>query len=208
MGCDRYGASDNIETVEIDSKIDPTHSFKIGYFRSSYNSGGTNSVLKLYGVPTLDDIICPEDSYEFVPNWEECLDRVTAAIKTFEDVLESERGRFDVIRIMRPWRNENLASDARDALNTFMAERSEFLGSPTQSFGNYGSNKGDFWFNRHLEVHAAIPGNDETFLIVSKTPNADGKEDWYLTALRIVKETIEYVLAQPDKENYFVAWSG
>ncbi len=32
--------------------------------------------------------------------------------------------------------------------------------------------------------------------------------DWYLQALEIVKETIEYVLAQPDRDRFYLRWSG
>ncbi len=44
------------------------------------------------------------------------------------------------------------------------------------------------------------------FLVYEREPSE--KEDWYLTALRIVRETIEYVLAQPDKQHYYLVWSG
>lgn len=32
--------------------------------------------------------------------------------------------------------------------------------------------------------------------------------DWYLEALEIIKETIEYVLMQPDRDKFYLRWSG
>src|SRR5690348_14525919 len=47
-----YGDPES-EYIENNSAQFPEHMFKIGYFRSSYNSGGINSVLRGYGIPDL-----------------------------------------------------------------------------------------------------------------------------------------------------------
>ena len=45
----------------------------------------------------------------------------------------------------------------------------------------------------------------ESFLIVD---NNSENISWYLNALEIVLETINYVLKQKDKNDYYLLWSG
>lgn len=48
--------------------------------------------------------------------------------------------------------------------------------------------------------------NSPAVYVIYEKPRSD-QPDYYLTALRIVKETIEYVLAQPDRQKFFLRWS-
>ena len=66
MGLSKYGCipDEGEEKIEIDSKKYPENYNKIGYFRSSYNSGGMNSVLDDLGVPDLYEIF-PHDDGEY-----------------------------------------------------------------------------------------------------------------------------------------------
>ncbi len=66
----KYESHPDVKKVEKDSKKYPSHMFKIGYFRSSYNDGGINQVLQRIGLPTLGTIFgeTKEDKYCFRPN--------------------------------------------------------------------------------------------------------------------------------------------
>jgi hypothetical protein len=55
------------------------------------------------------------------------------------------------------------------------------------------------------DVIGRLINTPAVFVVYEKEP--DEKEDWYLTALKITRETIEYVLAQPDREQYYLSWS-
>lgn len=113
--------------------------FKIGYFRSSYNSGGINRVLANMGLPTLDEIMGANDNYVFQPNWKKALENV-------ESVIEQ--------------------------LKTNGAYRVEL-------------------------------GERDCTYVVTESDNS-----WYIQALEIVKETIQYVLNSETEEQYYLHWSG
>jgi hypothetical protein len=60
-----------------------------------------------------------------------------------------------------------------------------------------------------LKVLAMIPGIQTVLgtrpciYVVTESDNT-----WYLQALEVVRETIEFVLSQEDKELYYLHWSG
>jgi len=51
-------------------------------------------------------------------------------------------------------------------------------------------------------VRAVIPGKEDIYIV-----HKDSGLGWYVEALEIVVETIEYVLNQPDPETYYLVWS-
>jgi len=48
-----------------------------------------------------------------------------------------------------------------------------------------------------------IFGERDCVYVVTESDNS-----WYLQALEIVRETIEYVLSRENKEQYYLHWSG
>lgn len=203
-GLDDWGSSSLIEEVNEPSKIDPENMFRIGYFRSSYNAGGINSVLKRASCPDLYDIFDPQDSYNFRPDWAQALTRVNDAIDKYGAFVNSAAGQFEVMRISDI--GVGGAQNEAHALEIFM----ENFGGD-RSFKSYSNRDGNFFLDG-VRVRAVIR-NDATdwsrggcYLVVDKE-RGEGQEDWYLTALKIVRETIEYVLSQDDPENYFFSWS-
>jgi hypothetical protein len=75
---------------------------------------------------------------------------------------------------------------------------------------NYSNAKGNFFPAEPLKVLAVIPGesryifSDRPCLFVIK----EGDNDWYIKALEIVIATCDYVLAQPNINQYYLHWSG
>lgn len=102
LGLDQYGTAP-CEKIEIDSARHPKHLFKIGYFRSSYNGGGFNSILHtqlgkdLYWVFDRNGKFSDDDdAYEFQPDWEKVLGRAKELLAEFRGHLEMN-GSFKVM---------------------------------------------------------------------------------------------------------------
>lgn len=212
-----------LERIEIDSKIHPEHMFKIGYLRSSYNEGGINRVLRSYVDESLDNIFLAGDRYEFAPDWNAALvnaKRVHAKLKAF---LDESRG-LTVVRVAmnmfaNPQEHRITEREAIERTAKMMREGKQ---------GWFGNREGDFFLpgrgpfhgkdqpdSKPLQVVAAIPaiargfmGRDEMIVhLVVVDESSDGQR-WYLDALDVTIEMIEWVLAQPDPESFLLHWSG
>lgn len=190
--------------IEIPSTRYPEHLFKIGYFRSSYNGGGVNRVLKRYGVPTLDAIMAADLTYAFVPDWPDVLARTDAALSDYD--AARERMRWDVFSESPTLLGENepAVHDDRAALDVFLGE----MGKPRPFDTEWASRAGLFLPNGR-SMHGLVRGIDaigKPCLYVITERDADSIA-WYRQALEIVRETAEWVLAQPDPKAFHVHWS-
>ena len=206
LGLGEYGEDLTYRTrIEEDSVLHPEHYFKIGYFRSSYNSSGINNILRDLGIPDLYDIFSHDnDEYEFSPDWNYALKIVNESIS----LLKKDKG----------YRVESVAANlfAADEVPVTPAAALEIFNkqlqekSKNKEFLCYSNKDGEFYLdNAGLKVHGLIPGKDMfqrpcTFIIYK--PKDANK--YYLQALAIVKETIEYVLAQKNPQEYYLSWSG
>lgn len=220
-GCTgKYDSHATVEELEdMPSKVDPTHMFKLGYFRSSYNEGGIECVMRNLGLPTLHDIFgVTGDEYEIRPDWNAALTRVSQAIDGYADFLASDAGRYRVTNI-RPMFDRGVKTE-KEALDKFLEQMRK--SGDRNEWCDFSNSDGVFWL-KGIKVHAVItkthertrPGdligaliNGPSVFVVYEQERKDGIEDWYLTALRIVRESIEFVLAQPDKQHYYLVWSG
>jgi len=200
-GLSDWGTSPDIQTIEEASKIDPNHVFKIGYLRSSYNSGGINSVLSRAGCLDLYDIFEPGDDYLVHPDWDAALVRVNRAIDEYKDYLNGQMGKYDVMRVGDI--GVGGAKDEAGALRLFK----EQLDRKVDGFRAY-SNRDGVWYLDGIKVLGVIRNSGYgggSFLIYEKDHPVD--RNWYLTALEITREMIQYVRAKPDRKNYFLSWS-
>jgi len=200
---DEYGGSNKIETIEIDSKIHPDNMFKVGYLRSSYNSGGINSVLKRIGCPDLYDIFEPGDEYYVTVNWLQAQARAQIALDTLREYMKGEMAAYDVIEVN--------GYDAVGSKEEALALLKNELGHKSAFGGGYSNRAGD-WFPEGLKIVGAVPGKANfmgkpTYYLFTKSDEPGGNFKWYLDALEVTKEMIDYVLAQPDPNEYFLSWS-
>lgn len=192
----------NKQEIELDSKLYPDMYFKIGYFRSSYNPGGINNVLRNYNLPDLY-VIFENHSEEYIqkPNWHVALDNINDVIDKFSKVKP-----YRVTEVSQLFLDGQVKSE-RDAYNVFITELDKSK-EYERSF-NYSNKFGDFYLEEPIEVVALIPGTKSTFTerpctyVVTKTDNTN-----YMKSLEIVRETINYVLAQKDINKYYLKWSG
>ncbi len=206
LGLDEYGSSPDIVKVELPSAKHSEHYFKIGYFRSSYNEAGTNSVLERLGVPNLYQLFNVEgqEPDDLHPDWEDALKETKRAIELFDRVTGSAIGKYDAF-VVNTFFYEDGAKSAEEALQVFAKELEK---TPDKDFRSY-SNKSGEYFLDGMKVYGLVVGKDlmgtPCFYVIH---DAEKKFRWYRQALEIVAETCEYVLAQPDKDDYFLVWSG
>lgn len=209
LGLDQWGDDVNgKKSIEIDSEKYPEHMFKIGYFRSSYNEGGIERILRNMGLPTMSDIFEYNDEYVFQPDWTQALINVKNLIEEFK-----QKGAYRVNQVSANIFKEPTIGSEKDALDVFLDElkkdqeyNEKF---PEREKYNYSNGVGEFSFNEPLKVLALIPGTHNLFgdrpcvYVVTESDNT-----WYIQALEIIQETIEWVLSQENKEQYYLHWSG
>lgn len=204
LGLGEYGEDVTYkDRIEQDSKLYPEHGFKIGYFRSSYNGSGINNLLRDLNIPDLYDIFChDDDDYEFVPDWANALDVVQESIK----LLKKDQGyRVETISA-NMFSPDDVAKNPVQAMELFKKQLNE---KKSKDFNWYSNRDGHFYMDKKgLEVHGLIPGKDFidrpcTYVVYHMK---DGNK-FYIQALEIVKETIEYVLAQENPQAYYLSWS-
>lgn len=199
-----YSEANEIECIEENSKIHPDHMFKIGYLRSSYNSGGINSVLERCGCPTLYDIFEPGDEYNFTPDWVQAQARVKVAIDMLTQHMGSEMGKYDAIRVS-DFGTGGGVQTAEEALAVFKEQLTKKQGG---SFTSYSCREGEFFLDG-ITVTAIIPnrGFGGGSFVITKNDNGEDNLQWYKDSLEVTQEMIEFVLAQPNPNTYYLAWS-
>ena len=211
--------------VYMESTTQKDHLFKIGYLRSSYNDAGFNSVMTVFGLATLYDIFDfpREEVLHFKPDWEKSLERVKDAIEKYDAHLKSPMGKYHVTTF-RPHLNYGVDSD-KEALEKFNQEILQRK-SDTDFFSGGFTNRDGMFLTQPLKVVAIINhalkqekdlkdsknlwerwSNMPHMYLVHETEGGDESQKWYMTALKIVQENIEYVLAQKDKDDHYLVWS-
>lgn len=212
LGLDGDGGDPRKREIEIPSKHHPDHHFKIGYFRSSYNSGGIDRILREHLHTSLGDIMgYNDDDYCFLPDWKASRGRANAALADLRDMDKNTTHHAFEIDVFSIFGDSPTVSDAAEATKIAKKEMGE-LGS----FGDWSSKQGLFMPRTKPQVVAFIPGMKE--LLGKKIPTVfavtEAKPgeiyDWYVKALEIVVETCDYVLALPEPEHakHWLHWSG
>jgi len=204
LGLDEWGSDETTcEQIEEPHPSYPDHYFKIGYFRSSYNNGGIERILRNLGLPTMSDIFNHGDEdYYFQPNWEESLVRCEDAIQQF-----TQKGAYRVHHVSNNMFSEPKIHSEKEALDVFLEELGKY--KPNGEGYNYSNINGEFSFHEPQKVLAMIPG---TYKIFNEQPCVyvvtESDNTWYINALEIVRDTIKYVLSKENKEQYYLHWSG
>jgi hypothetical protein len=204
LGLGKFGESLEKETIEQDSVKYRDHLFKVGYFRSSYNDGGFNSVMDSRGLFGLYEIFDAENGESSTPDWNESLGKVKEAIAQFKEYLGSVDAKYSVFDISaRKIREDSWCVNKEDALNKFIEQIEK---TKTHGESGYGNALGEF-IPKGITVYGLLRGTgfggDNIYVVTDSS-----ELDWYLNALEIVQETIEFVLSQPDPRNYYLVWSG
>ena len=210
-----------IETIEKPHPEYPDHLNKIGYFHSSYNEGGMNYYFHRLGVPDLYSIFSVGEDYDYYikVDWKDAFERCEFAIEKYKEIKNSPIGKYDCCFFIRSYGSQdNTINSEHEALNLFQTQLEKKLERlaplepdvPVKSEDDldwYSMGAGDYIFP-HLKVSALIRGNRWgqpcMYVIYEKIEDA---EDWYLQALEIVRDTICYVLAHLNPDDFRLGWS-
>lgn len=201
-GLDEDGRSPDREDVCHTSITNPDHAlFSVGYFRSSYNGGGINSVADRLGLPGLYDIFNPPDDYEFKPDWYVAEELAVQAVNAWREVRDAQK--YDVVEVAAHlFDPEYGAHSSREALDFF-----ERNANRKSSFREFSCKDGEFFLDG-LKIFAAILGKSESFQLPCTYLIIEAAAlDFYVQAMEIVLETIRFVLDRPDADDYFLVWS-
>lgn len=196
------------ECIERPSEKHPDHLFKVGYFRSSYNDGGINSVARVHDVPSLYDVFEPNDEYHVKPNWKELRTRAESAREKWTDAA-NRAGDFRVMQI-RSFRGGNAIGSEAEALQIFLNEQARV---PNRSDDYCYENQHGLFVTGGIDVRSLMIGVDRDGLMKNEPcvyAIVKCKENpllWYVRAWEIVIETCDYVLSQPDPERFILHWS-
>lgn len=209
MGLTEGGDDPRKQKIENDHPKYKDHYFKIGYFRSSYNGGGINRIMANFGLPGLYEIFGRDrdEDYIFAPDWILSLARVTDAIEQLK-----QRGNYRCFEVdANEFSSKELPSSEEDALALAITN----ISKDRVMDGGFSNIDGHF-FPSGIKVFALIPGNKKSlFAALHGVPGqrpttyviSEGENEWYIQALEIVRDTIQFVLDQPDKDKYFLHWS-
>jgi hypothetical protein len=159
-------------------------------------------VLRNFGLPDLYDIFSRDDNAEYVwaPDWMLALIKVQDCIsrlRLMDNIRCFEVGSFN----MTPE-----TDSSEKAIQVFLKEKER-----ESSFDGYSNRNGHFHIKEPLKVYGLITGSRKQLFGEGQIPCvyvvSEGDNEWYIQALEIVQETIEFVLSQPDKDKYFLHWS-
>lgn len=220
---DEWGESGLREEINEPSATYPDDICSVGYFRSSYNDAGMNHRLRNAVGRDLDWIfnVTDRSDYRVIPDWDQALDRVNTVIAEVEQFM-AKTGNVTVHKAsFNPFVDPSeLASSPQRALEIYQAEKAKADARTDGDKYDYSNRDGLFAMVNPMTVKAVIAGFEVGFtgqpmpvqyLIVDNPPSDNDSEPsglgWPLQSLRVVKETIEWVLAQPDKDKMVLHWS-
>ena len=220
---DSWGESGLREQINEPSAKYPDDICSVGYFRSSYNESGMNNRLRHTVGRDLDWIfgVTDHSEYRVKPDWDQSLTRVDTVIAEVERFIGTT-GNVSVHKAsFNPFIDPSeLADSSKRALEIYQVEKAKADAREGEKF-DYSNRDGLFTMVYPMRVKAVIAGFEVGFtgqpmpvqyLIVENDPVGDGDEEpsglgWALQSLHVIKETIEWVLAQPDKDRMVLHWS-
>jgi len=134
-----------------------------------------------------------------LPDWRTALEKTNEAIKAFKEFLNKPISKYRAIFCG----SIDKVKSAGEAMQVFKEELKESDPYP------YYSRRGYFCIHTPLKVCGVISGsniigNQGAYLIYEVEK---GTYEWYLQALEIVRETIEFVLNNPKEGTYVLHWS-
>lgn len=202
--------------IEKKSKLHPKHYFEIGYYRSSYNGSGIDRVMSQVGISTLHEIFAvPDNEYEVWPDWKASLARVEQAIEKYKAHLASPIGGFSVMKEgFNEFMEENRYPHSEsDALELVKEQAVRWQTEKKDTDMSWYQSGAAMYCREPMRVVGICVGFERALLTDGTRPCVylvykNKGNEWYLQALEIVRESIQFVLQQKDPQNYYFHWSG
>ena len=206
FGLDNEGRCKGCEHIHKNSAKHPKHYFKIGYFRSSYNGGGINTILRnSIGKDLYYVFQPPTDEYYIRPQWKECLTRAKTLLKEFKKFTENYSFRVDPVFHCVGHGPANSQEATKFLIDELGKMKKDKL-----LFGAYSNANGHFYLKEPQKIIAIMTGTLNILNDPTPCTYVAFEEDykWYVEAIEIVIETIEYVIKSGESDKYVLAWSG
>jgi len=199
LGLQEWGTANESDARKIkeNSKKYPEHLWKIGYFRSSYNEAGIHHILSERGLPSLEEIFGKYDEYCLRPDWH----RVRSRALTIAKALAQGSPYRTTFIGPNIFGHEPIRSE-REAL--VAVEEEIKRGS---EFGSYSNKVGTFELKEPMQVVAIMPGIGHFEQPGCWCVYKPGDLIFYPQCMEILAETCDWVLAQPDPQNFYLHWS-
>ena len=198
MGLDVYLVKGK-EEILVDDSIYPNHLFKIGYFRSSYNEAGYNSLMNNIGLSGLYEIFSVNRGQRISINWKKSLENAKNTLNALhERALNNEDFLVFPMALHTEIHSENI-------FDTFMSEYHKCKDSDYNSW----MNRNGYFFKKPISIHgimkSKIFGIDGLYII----HRDDDNYKWLIEATEIVIRTCEYVLDHPanERRKFKFIWS-
>jgi len=232
MGVDKWGSAENgVEKIEMPSKKYPNHYFNVGYFRSSYNDGGINTILRnTLGIDLYYIFGAMDEQYHVRPDWKECRDRAKDVLKRYRAFIK-EYGDVKVMSVDAlpgairfadgniKEAMESVPKGKDGAMTVFKEKMAEYRKSKYYpEHHSFGCRDGDFFLKDGINVKAIVPGigilGDPVMYLVyehvydKNDPDTANGKNWYEAALEIIIETCSYVIRKKEPSKYILHWSG
>lgn len=210
---DAFGEPLNAEEITLDSKLYPEHLWKIGYFRSSYNVSGFDSVVSRWVPWSLGTAFNnPMMEYLHYPDWDQCLSRTKHMRDEILAHIENKGAHSVFTEPVFSATGDTVGRDPTSALNLFYerVEKDKQYKDHPLSASRYSCSDGFFCHNQPLEVAALVKGvdfmGDPCIHVIYEL--SDSMLDYYTQATEIAVETCEWVLNTGRQDEYLLHWSG
>lgn len=191
----------------------PDHMFNLGYWRSSYNSGGINSVAENNGLPSLYDIMMPPDGeYYFKPDWNACLERAEKAVAAWRAAEALPESLYGVIEEQM---NQFVGmSDLGRPIDSARITHEKIVSETSFAHG-FSCREGSFYPEGidviGIRLGETMSWNKQmvpTVHLVYRRKDGKSPLAWYRESIEIVHETLVHMMQHPDRDQIYVAWSG
>ncbi len=202
--------------IEEPSKLHPEHLFKVGYFRSSYNHGGINYLMREHIKTDLGAIMGFADEYCFQPDWALSKQRALDAMAELRALDAKTKFRAIEIDVFNPFSAPPTVTNGAEAVAAAQPVIEDAMKPGKEHpFGNdFANSTGLFLLTSQPKCLAFVAACDDfmgrntpkIFAIVEAKPG--DVFGWSIQALEIVVETCDYVLASGETNKYFLHWSG
>lgn len=185
MGLDVYLVRAGQELpIEMPSGQHPDHLFKVGYFRSSYNPSGFNSVLRDFLKDDCDLYYIMGQTWggpgEFAPDWKVCWERGSEVLARLKKAMARDGGMFyalsvrprnAVAMLKRYTPDAPLIRTGAEAIQAVRDERANHIRNLElaaekggHAWDNYHNSAGNFYMGEHgAEVVGMVSGVAPTY---------------------------------------------
>ncbi len=195
-------------SIGTNSTVFPEHPFKLGYFSSADDENSLNEILKLRTGFDLKYIFFGEECSQNIikPVWEDILLRFDNVKKILKETIE-EDGWFSFKLFDFTEKNSNSIIGNKNALDIYLNRKKQTRNLKDMS--KLITSDGIFYINHSPKILAILKNYNEktnkpSVFVLFEASEKQSK--YYLEGLEIIRETVEFILNQPNQKDYELHW--